>query len=207
MPEGDSIHRAARRVGAALVGSEIRSIEMPQPRHSRDRWAERLSGRDVQSVDAHGKHLFLRFDGDLTLHSHLRMGGAWGVYARGARWHRAGPPRVARDPDRRPRRRAVRRPRARADDRGPHALRPAPRGARPGRAGAGVRRARRSSAACARRPEPAGRRGAARPADRVRPRHRLEVGGLLPGGHQPVAAARRPCPTTRRCASSTRCVR
>src|SRR3954470_19800479 len=89
MPEGDSIHRAARRVGAALVGSEIRSIEMPQPRHSRDRWAERLTGRDVRSVDAHGKHLFLRFDGDLTLHSHLRMGGAWGVYPRGGRWRRA----------------------------------------------------------------------------------------------------------------------
>src|SRR5919199_1390696 len=88
MPEGDSIHRAARRVGAALVGSEIRSIEMPQPRHSRDRWAERLAGRDVRAVDAHGKHLFLRFDGDLTLHSHLRMGGAWGVYPRGGRWHR-----------------------------------------------------------------------------------------------------------------------
>src|SRR5881227_1709935 len=89
MPEGDSIHRAARRVGAALVGSEIRSIEMPQPRHSRDRWAERLAGRDVRAVDAHGKHLFLRFDGDLTLHSHLRMGGSWRVYRRGERWRRS----------------------------------------------------------------------------------------------------------------------
>jgi endonuclease VIII len=89
MPEGDSIHRAARRVGAALVGSEIRSIETPQPRHGHDRWAERLAGRGVRSVDARGKHLFLRFDGDLTLHSHLRMGGAWGVYPRGGRWHRA----------------------------------------------------------------------------------------------------------------------
>src|ERR1700712_3055778 len=88
MPEGDTIHSAARRVGAALVGSEIRSIEMPQARHGRDRWAERLAGRDVQSVDAHGKHLFLRFDGDLTLHSHLRMGGAWGVYPSGRKWHR-----------------------------------------------------------------------------------------------------------------------
>ncbi|MEA2435731.1 MAG: endonuclease [Thermoleophilaceae bacterium] len=89
MPEGDSIHRAARRVGAALVGSEFRSIETPQARHSRDRRAERLAGRDVRSVDAHGKHLFLRFDGDLTLHSHLRMGGLWGVYPRGGRWRRA----------------------------------------------------------------------------------------------------------------------
>jgi endonuclease-8 len=88
MPEGDTIHRAARRVGAALVGSEIRSIEMPQPRHSKDRWDERLKGRDVKAVDAHGKHLFVRFDGDLTLHSHLRMGGSWGVYPRGGKWHR-----------------------------------------------------------------------------------------------------------------------
>ena len=89
VPEGDTIHTAARRVGDALVGSQIRSIEMPQPRHARDRWAERLSGRDVKAVDAHGKHLFLRFDGDLTLHSHLRMGGMWGVYEHGRRWSRS----------------------------------------------------------------------------------------------------------------------
>jgi endonuclease VIII len=89
MPEGDTIHHAAKRVGAALVGSEIRSIEMPQPRHSRDRWAERLADRGVRAVEARGKHLFLRFDGDLTLHSHLRMGGSWGVYPRGQRWHRS----------------------------------------------------------------------------------------------------------------------
>ena len=89
MPEGDTIHRAARRVGAALVGSEIRSIETPHPRHGNDRWPERLAGQAVRSVDAHGKHLFVRFDGGLTLHSHLRMGGAWGVYSRGERWQRA----------------------------------------------------------------------------------------------------------------------
>jgi endonuclease VIII len=89
MPEGDTIHNAAKRVGAALVGSEIRSIETPHPRHGKDRWPERLAGREVRAVDAYGKHLFLRFDGDLTLHSHLRMGGAWGVYGAGERWHRS----------------------------------------------------------------------------------------------------------------------
>src|SRR3954467_14820693 len=89
MPEGDSIHRAARRVGAALVGSEIRSIETPQPRHGHDRWAERLAGRGVRSVDARGKNLFLPLGGGLTPHPHLRRGGAWGVYLRGGRWHRA----------------------------------------------------------------------------------------------------------------------
>ena len=89
MPEGDTILHAARRVAAALVGSEIRSIETPQPRHGHDRWPERLAGRLVRSVDSHGKHLFLRFDHDLTLHSHLRMTGKWGVYRRGERWRRS----------------------------------------------------------------------------------------------------------------------
>ena len=89
MPEGDTIHAAARKVGAALVGREIVSIETPHPRFGKDRWPERLAGRAVHSVDAHGKHLFLRFENDLTLHSHLRMGGAWGVYPRGTRWHRS----------------------------------------------------------------------------------------------------------------------
>ncbi len=89
MPEGDTILHAARRVGSALVGREILSIDTPQPRHAVDRWAERLAGRPVRSVDSHGKHLFLRFDGELTLHSHLRMTGMWGVYGRGERWRRS----------------------------------------------------------------------------------------------------------------------
>jgi len=42
----------------------------------------------VQAVDAHGKHLFVRFDGGLTVHSHLRMTGAWGTYRDGQRWRR-----------------------------------------------------------------------------------------------------------------------
>jgi endonuclease-8 len=89
MPEGDTIHHAARRVGAALVGKEITGIETPQPRHARDRWPERLSGRAVRRVDAHGKHLFIRFEGDLTIHSHLRMTGKWGVYRQSERWRRS----------------------------------------------------------------------------------------------------------------------
>jgi endonuclease VIII len=89
MPEGDAIHRAAQRIGAALVGKPIVEIETPQRRHALDRWPERLGGRAVQAVDAHGKHLFIRFEGDLTLHSHLRMSGAWAVYPRGRRWRRS----------------------------------------------------------------------------------------------------------------------
>jgi endonuclease VIII len=89
MPEGDTIHSAAGRIREALVGREIEEIETPQPRHALDHWPERLGGRDVRAVDAQGKHLFIRFDGDLTLHSHLRMRGRWAVYRRGERWQRA----------------------------------------------------------------------------------------------------------------------
>jgi endonuclease-8 len=89
MPEGDAILSAARRVGAALVDKRIVEIATPQPRHALDRWPERLEGRAVRTVDAHGKHLFIRFEGDLTLHSHLRMTGRWGVYRRGERWRRS----------------------------------------------------------------------------------------------------------------------
>jgi endonuclease VIII len=89
MPEGDTIHYAARRVGDVLLGKKILAIDTPQPRHALDRWPERLSGRAVSDVHARGKHLFIRFDGGLTLHSHLRMTGKWGVYERGRRWSRS----------------------------------------------------------------------------------------------------------------------
>jgi endonuclease VIII len=91
MPEGDTIHHAARRIRAVLEDRVPEQILTPHPRHRADRWPERLGGRTVRSVDAHGKHLFLRFDGDLTLHSHLRMSGAWHVHREGARWTRARP--------------------------------------------------------------------------------------------------------------------
>jgi endonuclease-8 len=100
MPEGDTIHYAARRMRSVLEGRVPEEILTPQHRHERDRWPERLAGRAVRSVDAHGKHLFLRFDGDLTLHSHLRMTGAWAVYERSR--HGGGAP--SRHPDRSPRR-------------------------------------------------------------------------------------------------------
>ncbi len=89
MPEGDTVHHAAKRVGDALVGKRIISIETPQARHAANRWPERLAGRAVHRVHARGKHLLVRFEGELTLHSHLRMRGSWGVYARGERWRRS----------------------------------------------------------------------------------------------------------------------
>ncbi len=89
MPEGDTILRAANRIRPVLEGAVPDEIRAPQARHAHDRWPERLRGRVVTKVDTHGKHLFLRFEGDLVLHSHLRMTGAWAVHPDGARWRRA----------------------------------------------------------------------------------------------------------------------
>src|SRR5919201_1125162 len=88
MPEGDTIAWAAQRIAPVLSGrlpDEIRT----HPRFARDRWPERLADRAVTSVDTHGKHLFLRFEGDLVIHSHLGMIGVWGVYGPGRRWGRS----------------------------------------------------------------------------------------------------------------------
>jgi endonuclease-8 len=89
MPEGDTIHHAARRIGAALTGRVPAEIATPHPRHRLERWPARLAGSAVRSVDAYGKHLFIRFEGGLTIHSHLRMTGSWRVQRVGEPWRRA----------------------------------------------------------------------------------------------------------------------
>ena len=89
MPEGDTVHRAAREVGAVLTGQVPDAVLTPHPRSARDRWPERLAGRRVEGVEARGKHLLLRFEGGLVIHSHLRMTGAWRVLERGRRWPRS----------------------------------------------------------------------------------------------------------------------
>jgi endonuclease-8 len=89
VPEGDTIAYAANRIRPVLGGRVPDSIETPHPRHSLDGWPRRLAGRAVRSVDTHGKHLFLRFEGDLVIHSHLGMTGVWGVYESGRRWGRS----------------------------------------------------------------------------------------------------------------------
>ncbi len=94
MPEGDTIAYAAHRIRPVLEGRVPDAIQTPQPRHAPDRWPDRLRGRAVVGVDTYGKHLFLRFEGDLALHSHLGMKGMWGVYGPGRSGSR--PPRSAR---------------------------------------------------------------------------------------------------------------
>jgi endonuclease VIII len=85
MAEGDTILRAKNRLADALVGQTI-AVSVPNPR-GRAAGVERLDGRTLKGVDAHGKHLLFDF-GDLVLHSHLGMSGGWHVYDRRARWRR-----------------------------------------------------------------------------------------------------------------------
>ena len=82
MPEGDAIHRAARRL-QVLVGQEL-EVETPHPRAAVKQLAPRLDGRRLESVEAIGKNLLFRFEGGLVLRSHLRMSGRWRVLGRDA---------------------------------------------------------------------------------------------------------------------------
>jgi endonuclease VIII len=82
MPEGDSLHRAARKL-QELVGERV-EVETPHPRAAAERVAERLDGRTLLGVEAVGKNLLLRFEGGLVLRSHLRMTGRWQVGDRGS---------------------------------------------------------------------------------------------------------------------------
>jgi endonuclease-8 len=82
MPEGDTILSIAGRLRPVLVDRPLQKVETPQRRHALDRWPEKLAGARIRSIDTHGKHLFLRWDNGLTIHSHLRMSGRWRIFER-----------------------------------------------------------------------------------------------------------------------------
>lgn len=89
MPEGDTVHRAARRLDAALSGRVLTAADLRVPRHA----TADLVGAEVLATVPRGKHLLtrLRVRGeDLTLHTHLKMEGVWRVHRTGARWERPG---------------------------------------------------------------------------------------------------------------------
>ncbi|QKJ18427.1 Fpg/Nei family DNA glycosylase [Microbacterium hominis] len=82
MPEGDTVFRTARRLDAALSGSEVTRFELRVPQAA----TVDLRGQVVRDVTARGKHLLHRI-GEHTLRSHLKMEGSWHVYRPGERWH------------------------------------------------------------------------------------------------------------------------
>jgi endonuclease-8 len=89
MPEGDTIRHCVTRIRPVLAGRVPDEIVTPHPRFGMDRWPQKLAGRAVEEVDAHGKHLFIRWEGGLVIHSHLRMTGWWGVTDHGQSWRRS----------------------------------------------------------------------------------------------------------------------
>jgi endonuclease-8 len=82
VPEGDALHRAAGRL-QALVGDVVEASS-PNPRAAVLGIAERIDGKRLERVEAHGKNLLLTFEGGLVVRSHLRMNGRWLVQAAGA---------------------------------------------------------------------------------------------------------------------------
>lgn len=87
MAEGDSIRRLAQRLDAALTGSAV-TARSPGPRRPEGLAPARLDGAEMLAAESRGKHLLLRFEGELILHSHLGMRGSWHLYRRGERWRR-----------------------------------------------------------------------------------------------------------------------
>jgi endonuclease-8 len=86
VPEGDTIHRAARTLHAALAGKVVTRFETVFAQLARLDHQAPVAGRTVERVSAAGKHLLMDFSGDLHLRTHMRMNGSWHIYRPGERW-------------------------------------------------------------------------------------------------------------------------
>ena len=85
MPEGDTVWNTARVLQRALGGDVLTRSDFRVPQLA----TTDLTGWTVAESASRGKHLLLRLVRDgraMTLHSHLRMDGAWRAYAIGERW-------------------------------------------------------------------------------------------------------------------------
>ncbi|MDD9382820.1 Fpg/Nei family DNA glycosylase [Streptomyces sp. ZAF1911] len=74
MPEGHTIHRLAEDHTARFAARPVR-VSSPQGRFAES--AAVLDGRELESAEAHGKHLFLEL-GDAWIHIHLGLFGKLG---------------------------------------------------------------------------------------------------------------------------------
>lgn len=75
MPEGDVVWRTARTLDDALSGRALTASDFRVPRFA----AADLTGRTVLETVSRGKHLLTRVDGDITVHTHLKMDGSWRI--------------------------------------------------------------------------------------------------------------------------------
>jgi endonuclease VIII len=81
VPEGDTVWLTARRLHEALAGRVLTRSDVRVPRYA----TTNLAGRTVTEVVARGKHLLIRVEGGITVHTHLRMDGSWRVRPAGER--------------------------------------------------------------------------------------------------------------------------
>jgi endonuclease-8 len=96
MPEGDTLHRIAARIGPVVTGRTVARLSLADRGDLRE-----AAGWRVDEVRALGKHLLIGFDASWTLRTHLGMNGRVHVTDAGRR-----PPRtptfllrLGRDPE------------------------------------------------------------------------------------------------------------
>lgn len=82
MPEGDTIFRTAVNLRAAIEGAVVTQADSRRT----DLSDAGLSELKLESVEARGKHLLMRFSDERVLHSHMGMTGAWHLYHAGEPW-------------------------------------------------------------------------------------------------------------------------
>ena len=75
MPEGDVVWNTARRLHDALAGRVLTRSDFRVPRYA----TVNLTGQTVTEAVSRGKHLLIRTDRGLTVHTHLKMEGAWRI--------------------------------------------------------------------------------------------------------------------------------
>ncbi|MEV0945986.1 DNA-formamidopyrimidine glycosylase family protein [Rhodococcus sp. NPDC049939] len=85
MPEGDTVWRTANALHEALAGHVLTRCDIRVPRYA----VIDLSGQEIDEVVSRGKHLLIRV-GDHSIHTHLKMEGAWHIYAPDSAWRRPG---------------------------------------------------------------------------------------------------------------------
>jgi len=83
VPEGDTVYRSARSLDQALHGSILTGCDIRVPAFA----TVDLTGQTVHEVVSRGKHLLHRVGGT-SIHSHLKMEGAWHLYRPGTPWQR-----------------------------------------------------------------------------------------------------------------------
>jgi endonuclease-8 len=81
MAEGDTVFATAARLHEALAGHVLTRTDFRVPAFA----TADLRGQVAREVVSRGKHLLLRTDAEVSIHSHLGMDGAWRLYGWGER--------------------------------------------------------------------------------------------------------------------------